>query len=434
MRHRLSHAAALVAFVALASYRTDTKAEAGAVDAETRAKVVQEAATLIEQKYFDKEVAARTSKELLAKLEQGRYEPYDKALSLAAALTEDLSPVDRHFRVSWRDSGASTETAGSVEDPWEKRSRRRNFGFEQLRRLPGNIGYLDLRFFDAPDQARETAAAAMSFLARADAIIIDLRQNGGGEPEMVQLLCSHFFGPEPVHLNSLYWREGDVTNEFWTLTELDGPRMPELPLFVLIGARTGSGAEEFAYNMQTRKRATLIGETTYGAANPGDQFPLGHGFSLFVSTGTAINPVTGKNWEEIGVRPDVEVPAAGALPFAQRLALQAVQKTADSPTWKRELDWALVELTAGTEPVRLERSTVRQYPGQYGTRQIRQEGNGLSYQRGRRQKRMMIPVDQDLFVLDGISGTRIAFEREDGRIVRLLEMWDDGGKRAIPRD
>ena len=432
MNHRSCHRIAPAVCGALAVF--GTTAGAVTLEAETRATVVREAALEIEQRYFDKEIAARTSNELLENLEEGRYDQHDTALELAAALTEELSPIDRHFSVSWRPETDEAKAPGSPEDPWEKRSRRKNFGFEQLERLPGNVGYLDLRFFDASDSARETAAAAMSFLASADAIIVDLRQNGGGAPEMVQLLCSHFFGPEPVHLNSLYWREGDVTNEFWTLKELDGPRMPEVPLFVLISPRTASGAEEFAYNMQTRKRATLIGETTYGAANPGDSFPLGHGFRLFVSTGTAINPVTGKNWEETGVAPDVNVPPADALPFARRLALQAVRKIADSPTWKREIDWALAALTAVAEPVHLKGSDLRQYTGQYGTREIRQEGSALSYQRGRRQKQMMIPIDEDLFILAGIDGTRIGFERDDGRIVSLLEMWDDGGQRALARN
>lgn len=433
MSHKVPRIAALFAALAVVSPGTGTHAEVTSLDPSTRTNIVQKAAALIEQQYFDEAIGAKTAEALLAKLQQGRYDEYGSALALAGALTEDLSAIDRHFRASWRDAASRSEAADNDEDPWEKRARRRNFGFEQVRRLPGNIGYLDLRFFDASDVARQTAVAAMTLLASAHAIIIDLRQNGGGAPEMVQFLCSYFFGPDPVHLNSLYWRAGEVTKEFWTLPELSGSRMPDMPLFVLIGPRTASAAEEFAYNMQARKRATLIGEASYGAANPGEQFPLGHGFSLFVSTGTAINPVTGKNWEEVGVRPDFKIPTADALAFTRRLALQAVQQIADSPTWKRELDWALVALTASTQPVRIEGS-LQQYAGQYGTRKIRPEGAGLEFQHGRRQKRTMTPIDHDLFILDGIEGLRIAFERKDGRIVGFLEMWDDGSKRVNPRD
>ncbi|MCA1792094.1 MAG: tetratricopeptide repeat protein [Thioalkalivibrio sp.] len=169
----------------------------------------------------------------------------------------------------------------------------------------------------------------MQLLSNADAIIVDLRNNDGGSPEMVQLLSSYFFDTR-THLNSLYWRRGDRTQEFWTLDHVPGRRLPRVPLLVITSNATFSGAEEFTYNMQTRDRATIIGETTGGGANPGGMMPVGTRFGIFVPTGRAVNPVTGTNWEGVGVRPDLVVAAAVALDSALLRARAAARGYADA--------------------------------------------------------------------------------------------------------
>jgi C-terminal processing protease CtpA/Prc len=206
----------------------------------------------------------------------------------------------------------------------EKRFRLSNYGFQKLEHFEHNIGYLDLRGFVPEHLGRETAIGAMKFLANSDAIIIDLRKNGGGDPKMVQLICSYFFDKK-IHLNSLYWRHTDRTVEYWTLDEVEGKRMPDVPLFILTSNRTFSGAEEFCYNMQTRERATLIGETTGGGANPGGTFNINDQFSIFIPTGRAINPVTKTNWEGVGVKPDIKIDADKALDRALEEAKKAAE-------------------------------------------------------------------------------------------------------------
>ena len=145
--------------------------------------------------------------------------------------------------------------------------RRENFYFERVERLDGNVGYLDFRQFVDARLAGATAVAAMNFLSNCDAIIIDLRQNGGGEPSMIQLLTSYFFD-EPKHINSFYVRYSDSIEQFWTQAYVPGKKMPDVPLYVLTSSYTFSGAEEFTYNLKNLKRATIIGETTGGGAHP----------------------------------------------------------------------------------------------------------------------------------------------------------------------
>ena len=149
----------------------------------------------------------------------------------------------------------------------------------------------------------------MSFVANTDALIIDVRNNGGGAPSMVAYLCSYLFGPEPVHINDLYFRPENSTHQWWTLPHLPGKRYEGKPVYVLTSKRTFSAAEEFTYNLKTQKRATIVGETTGGGANPGGTRPVAEHFIVFVPSGRAINPITKTNWEGTGVAPDVAVAA-----------------------------------------------------------------------------------------------------------------------------
>ena len=212
-----------------------------------------------------------------------------------------------------------------------------NYGFEKVERLAGNIGYLDLRGFMPAALARDTGAAAMNLLANSEALIFDLRNNGGGDPEMVAFLTSYLYGPTPVHLNDLYFRPADRTTEFWTLKEVPGRRMPDKDVYIVTSHRTFSAAEEFTYNLKNLKRATIVGENT-GGAHPGGPQKVNDHFAVWVPTGRAINPISKKDWEGDGVQPDVEVPAEKALKTAHLLALKKVTERTTDPMLKQRFE------------------------------------------------------------------------------------------------
>jgi len=202
--------------------------------------------------------------------------------------------------------------------------QRGNCAFEKVELLPANIGYLKFNGFLDPEICGPTATAAMSFLAHVDALIIDLRSNGGGSPEMVAYICSYLFA-ERTHLNDLYNRKEDKTAEFWT-REVPGPRLAKQPVFVLTSKRTFSGAEEFTYNLKNLKRATVIGETTGGGAHPVSGHRIDDHFMIGVPFARAINPITKTNWEGTGVEPDIKVPASEALDVAKKMAAEQIRK------------------------------------------------------------------------------------------------------------
>jgi C-terminal processing protease CtpA/Prc len=307
------------------------------LDATTSKQVIDNALKHLEEEYVFPEVAAKMVQVIRGHQADKAYDALKTGQELAVLLTKHLQEVskDKHLRVMCssqklpplpKDGGSKAEQEALRRALQEKR----NGGYVKVERLPGNIGYLRLDHFADAQPAAEPAAAALNFLANTDALVIDLRHNGGGSPHGVALLCSYFFDDKPVHLNSLYWRRGNRTEDFWTLKELPGKRYLGKDVYVLTSKRTFSGAEEFCYNLQTRKRATIVGETTGGGAHPGAFVPLGEHFGMFVPTGRAINPITKTNWEGTGVKPDISVTADAALDKAHQMAFEKVlEKTKD---------------------------------------------------------------------------------------------------------
>ena len=307
------------------------------VDAAYRRAVVESLIVEVQARYVFADKGAALAKALRKRVQAREYDGITSGRAFAESLTAHMQAVtfDGHMRVHYRqepfpealdDEAPADEVARQLEE-----MRMRNFGFEQVRRLPGNVGYLDLRMFAGAPEAQPTAVAAMQFLANCDALIIDLRRNGGGSPDMIQTLITYLI-PEGdrLHINDFYEREGDRTVQFHSAAHVPGRRLAGKPLYVLTSALTGSAAEEFAYDVQTHKLGTVLGATSGGAAHPGGLFRLGEHHAAFIATGRAINPVTKTNWEGVGVKPDIEAPAHEAVRRAHVLAVEKLLAEAKS--------------------------------------------------------------------------------------------------------
>jgi hypothetical protein len=312
------------------------------IDEATLTAVIDKTLERLQEEYVFPEVAVKMAKTVRKRQADKEYAGVKTGQELAELLTRHLQEVskDKHLRVMCSTEKLPKPTEGKGPSPQMKEKRRQmmlrnNAAYRAVERLGGNVGYLAVDGFADAEAAAEPAAAAMNFLAHTDALIIDLRRNGGGSPHGVALLCSYFFDEKPVHLNSLYWRKGDRTEEFWTRKELAGKRYVGKEVYVLTSGRTFSGAEEFAYNLQTQKRARIVGETTGGGAHPGGGRPLGDHFVMFVPMGRAINPLTKTNWEGTGVKPDVAVAADEALEKAHELAVKKILANAKDEEERR---------------------------------------------------------------------------------------------------
>ncbi len=307
------------------------------INAATRTQVIEAVLKDLNDSYVFPETAKKMEADVRNRVKNKEYDAIESAQEFAKKLTGDLQAIskDKHINVRFSKNVIPVRTQRDEPSAEEQANysnfvKRINYGFEKIERLQGNIGYVDLRGFSDPKGGAETVSAAMTFLANTDALIFDLRQNGGGDPEMVALISSYLFGDKPVHLNSLYWRKGDRTEDFYTKPNLANKKFADKDVYVLTSKRTFSGAEEFSYNLKNLKRATIIGETTGGGAHPGDVFRLSDHFGVFIPTGRAISPVTKSNWEGTGVEPDVKVPKEQALKTAYIIALnKSIERAKD---------------------------------------------------------------------------------------------------------
>ena len=277
------------------------------------------------ERYVDLEEAKKMSAAIKSKLKSGDYDAITNSKAFAKKLTRDLQSIskDKHLKVNFeprrianskkiRSSADSLKRVGKMI----KGMQSSNFGLVDAKILEGNIGYLDIKYFADAAFAKETYQAALAFLSNTNALIIDLRENGGGQPSTVKLLSSYFFEQQEVLLNTFYSRFNKETEEFRTEKEIAGKRLPNMKLYILTSKKTFSAAEAFAYNLKHLNRAVIIGETTRGGANRTKRMPINQNFTVSVPYIESIHPVSKTNWEGVGVIPNIETTSEEAFASA----------------------------------------------------------------------------------------------------------------------
>ena len=423
------------------------------IDSQLRQRLVDNIVRELQTKYVAPEKVTGIAAYLLTKLQSGAYEKIDDANDLALALTTDLraGSKDLHLLVAYNPALEralrNAPLLPSVELPelpptpeQLARQRQSNYDFRKLEIMRGDIGYLELKSFVDLNQSKETAVAAMNFLANTDAVIIDLRHNPGGFINLEVFLASYFYGVDPVELLSRYHREGDVTVREWTLREVPGKRLQYVDLYVLTSRETGSAGEGFSFILQQRQRAKIIGEQTSGAGYGSKEFPIGDGFVFYVSTFRQFDPRTGRGWQEAGVKPDIAVPSQRALSVAHFEAVKKlVDKTSDARR-KQELSWlaALLQLEAwGAKDIPV--AVLESYTGKYdrGKIVVSLEQGQLYFLGASGVRRKLYALADETFLIEDQSvppenQARVRFVKNAaGRVIELQLMVPDG--RTFPR-
>jgi len=303
------------------------------VDANERALVVNQILDKLRESYVREDVARTVEKEIRAREKTGAYDGLSTVAEFLKALTRDLQAAsgDKHLIVSLSDGPTAPAS-------------QRGCLFVNVGVLAGNVGYIKFNAFRSPEVCGGIAAAAMSLVADCDALILDLRDNLGGNPAMVAFMSSYFFA-QPVHLSDIYERERHETFESWTLPFVPGPKFVGKPVFILTSPRTFSGAEEFAYDLQMLRRAVIVGETSGGGAHPALSIRIGGRFEIAVPVASYINPVSGSNWEGSGVGPDIRVREELSIQAAYRAALEDVVRHMTSTRDREEIERQIETLT-----------------------------------------------------------------------------------------
>jgi hypothetical protein len=401
------------------------------LDSNKRTQIIDAVINTLDENYIHPDKAAEMAALLRKNLSQGVYDEFNSRDPFIRRLTKDLRSVtnDLHLGV-WPIEWSLTldEISEEAKAKEALMLRYNNYGLPTVRRLQGNIGYLEILDFEGPDKAADAIAAAMNFLSGSDAMIIDLRRCGGGEGYGGRLLLSYFF-EEPAYFMSIYTRRDNKTEQAWTLPYVPGTRMTDIPVYVLQSRRTASAAESMSYALQTLKRATIVGEKSRGAANQVDELNFPElSISVAVSISEVTSPTTGTGWEGVGVEPDINVPAEMALPAACRDAMEKViQNDADGDLRKLR-QWALDMYNARMNPIKMDSAEMNQLCGSYSSSvTVWEDGGHLYMRRSDGEPAVtLIPLGNDEFAVEEREARARFVRNADGTVKEMTFVFASG--------
>jgi C-terminal processing protease CtpA/Prc len=311
----------------------------------------------IEAEYFDQALGAKVAAGLREASAHGRYANVLDLEGLATLVTSDLYTLakDRHLSLQTVKVLPPQPSQGPAfkEETREERGKHENFGFQKMEVLPGNVGYLRVTAFYRPEETRGTIAEAMAFLSHADALIVDLRDHGGGATPTVALFTSYFLADPDMPLFAITPRLPAAPRPYLTEPKSLANRNATRPTFLLTSPETCSGGEGVAFLLQERHRAVVIGESTWGGANqvPNPR-PITQGLQAFIPNGRMGSSLTGRSWEGGGVIPDVPVASGRAVRVAHAMALKALRETAPEGAWRENLQKELARVDPQAEPAK----------------------------------------------------------------------------------
>jgi hypothetical protein len=404
------------------------------IDADRQMEIIDSVSAVLKQKYLFPDMTEQLESRLKDRHASGAYQDIVSGKVFARALSKDLQDIskDWHLRVYYYPDEYFDTEIDQDPTPEEierrlKKDRRDNFTFRRVEVLPGNVGYIKFDRFRDAAEAAPTAIAALNFLGHCDALIIDLLDNGGGHPNMVQLIMSYFFD-EKMLFNDLYNPAEDEHNQLWTHAYVPGPRLTECDVYVLISYDTFSAGEALAYHLKHSGRATLVGAQTPGGAHDCEFHNCRNvNIRIKVPCRKAISPFTGTNWEGVGVTPDIEAPAYKAFDVAY---LEAVRKLRAGTTDKEvlaELDWVLPALELRLQPTIVGEDILKSYSGNYGPGKISYDHASLLMQMPNRRPMRMVPLSETIFRCPALDEWRLEFHPNAAGDTDSLTAWDYDG-------
>ncbi len=384
--------------------------------------------------YVIKDAAIKMNSYIKKRYKEGHYNNIKDPHALAGALTSDILFINRdeHFHLEYNPQMAN-ELLGNIDDVPKmvadklRQEKEKNFGFKKVEILNGNIGYLELSGFSRLNNySKATADAALKLLSNTRAIVIDLRYGIGGSPDMVNHIISHFF-KVPTHVVDIYIRSENTTLPYWTVPDSAYGVLTDIPLYILTSYKTFSAAEGLSYELQCLKRATIVGEVTRGGAHTVTYRPLSSGFVCDIPFGRATSPVTKRNWEKIGVTPDIKVPAERALEIAEsKIFEDAFDKAKDSSEIK-SLKWQFDLIQSINHPIQLDTATLIKFSGLYGAYAVSFSNGILYYQKTGKAKFPLIPMTSSMMRVRGNDTFTVEFFKNYyGKLNRIATRYDDG--------
>ena len=416
--------------------------KAAALTTRVRAELIDAIAAQLAANYVDEPVSRQIIDYLRTRLRAGAYDALDNPAQFAEQLTRDLRAANGDLHLAVRYSPLPQQTgeqpplvggplpasAAAAPRPDVVASQRQNYGVEHAEILEGNVGYLEIRGFDGNDGYETTVVEALRFLSRTDALIIDLRRNGGGSSEMSHFLFSHFLPATPVATIRVASRMSPEPQTFHSLADVPGPRRPNLPLFLLTSRNTASAAEEFTFVLANQHRASVVGSRTAGAGHMVQDFAVGHGFVVGVSITRVIDPASGLEWEGAGVQPTIAAAPEQALIEAHAAALRQIVASNTDPERRKVLARQLLVIEAQRRPQVLDLNAARGMVGQYEGREVSLHNGQLTYGRIGGLPVSLVALGGNRF---GNGSTQYEFDDAGGHASLTVETADGSRIRLV---
>lgn len=362
---------------------------------------------------------------------------YNKALTqheLGMLLQKDIQQAhkDKHLGIFFNPEFAKhlekTPTPEELEERKKRQlnnARENNFAFQKIEILPGNIGYIRWDgFYEFTEEAKPTLDGALQFISNCKAVILDMRYNGGGSPDMVVAIQNYFFSTK-TRMNDIIDRNND-TVKHWADPSKTAFQLT-MPVYILTSSNTFSGAEDFTYGLKHAGRGTVVGDTTGGGAHPTGSFSIGQGFVMYIPLARSFNIATRTDWEGTGVWPDVAVPAEQALTKAQFLIFTELLAKAKDEREKNSYKWGLNNLLSETVKIP-DPDALKAYCAVYeGGLDFNVKDGRLickNQERGNAVFELKY-IEPDLFVLD--ENVHVEFQKDTTGLYSILKMrWKSG--------
>jgi C-terminal processing protease CtpA/Prc len=392
----------------------------GNCDNNKQGEIIDSVTSAFNRFYVFEDVANKMDEHLHKRFQNGEYKNTKNRTEFLRTLVRDMRIIknDQHINIYYRSDKyfEKKKEKELTEEEINKKieeEKRYNYTFEKIEILPGNVGYMKFDRFRDATYAGSTAVGALNFLGNADAIIIDLRDNGGGEPNMVQLIASYFFD-ERTHFNSLVTRGEGTEEQLWTYAHVSGPRLTGKDVYILVSYDTFSAGEALAYHLQKSGKATVVGDSTGTGAHPCKYIDMPHlNIVIKVPYQRAVSPFTNSNWEGIGIQPDIEVPSYKAFDVAYLHAVMKLREKGTDEQFNARLDWLLPALESNVNPVFVDEEILKSYVGQYGPIRIFYDHNSLYFEYRNRRQMKMYSMSENKFRCGVYDEYRIEFHLDD---------------------
>jgi len=392
------------------------------IGAEGKAEVIDSVVAVFKRHYVHLNLVGRIEAELREHLQSGKYDQNSNLSRLLTELSRDLVRItgDKHINLLYvTDKQLAEDEDGTMETQMRYFHARSNYGFRAAEILPGNVGYIDLRAMSPPKWSERVADGCLNMISNADAIIVDLRNNSGGSPDMVRWMSGAFLA-DPVHLTTFVDRNGHAVDSSFSDDLDDRYDLSNIPLFLVTGPKAASGAEELAYNLKHLGRAVVVGQKTAGAAGLASlEHVRSLNIKIMIPKHQPIHPVTGSNWEGTGVQPDIPANDDNALDVAHLEALKALRAIVEDPDQHSELDWEVVSLQSKLHPYKTPTADLGELEGSYahsdglGVSRIELDGDVLRFKNIDQPWRDLHSLAPDVYALVGADWLRLRVERND---------------------